>query len=77
MKRNTCINCEAYEPELKHGVGVGSCHMNPPTIQLVMIPGARTPSNPNGAPQLTAQGFWAPVRGGEDFCLKFKAATVN
>ncbi len=73
---NKCNGCIAYEPQ-PGAANIGQCRMLPPTVQLVMIPGQRTPSNPNGQAQLTAQGFFPPVRGDVDYCRSWVPALTQ
>lgn len=75
MKKGNCISCTSFDPVAQAGPDNGQCRCNPPAVQLVMVPSARSPSNPNGSPMLTAQAFFPPVRGKEDWCEKYEMAT--
>lgn len=61
----TCLSCLPINEQ------TGECHRNPPTVQLVMVPGTRSPANPNGAPALTAQRFFPPVALETDSCSQY------
>jgi hypothetical protein len=55
----------------------GYCRRNPPAVIPIMMPQARSPSNPEGAPMLTVQGFFPPVKLHENWCGEFKSLVAE
>lgn len=77
MQRATCGTCKFFDDKVQGAPeGGGVCKHNPPVPQLVMVPSARSPANPHGQPQLTAQGFQPPVRAALDWCGQHAPASI-
>jgi len=78
-----CVHCLPFKGETMNDGGPalqaesGYCRRNPPAVVPVMLPQPRSLGNPDGAPMLTMQGIFPPVRMADTLCGEYRSTKVT